>query len=458
MCLKTTGIPAKHRGKNGPDSKLHKGMIVVDQALQSRLENDRPLKVGVVGCGFLGSALAQQIIDHMPGMELSCIATRTAQKALDVYSRSLRGEPAAVVNDLSELNQRIKLSRPSVTEDPLLMSQADGIEVILDASGSLEMGALVALKCIDTNKHLVLINAELDATVGPILYHKAKQKGLIITGTDGDQPGTQLNLLRFVRTAGLKPLVAGNIKGLQDHYRTPDTQKAFAAEWGQNPWMVTSFADGTKISFEQALVANATGFRVSQRGMIGMAFKGHVDELTTRYNADELKALNGIVDYVVGPQPGPGVYVIALEENPNRQHYLKYFKMGTGPLYCFYTPYHLCHLEAPISAARAALLGDEVVSPSHGPIVDVITMAKRPLKAGEKIDAIGGFCTYGVCENADVTYRDRLVPVGLAEGCVLKHDLPMDSPLTWNDVITGPTTILTELRREQEKHFMDSAG
>ena len=148
------------------------------------------------------------------------------------------------------------------------------------------------------------MNAELDGTLGPMLKLRADRAGVVYSASDGDQPGVQMNLYRFVRAIGVTPLVCGNIKGLHDPYRNPTTQEGFARRWGQNPYMVTSFADGTKISFEQATVANATGMTVARRGMLGHEHHGHVDELTERYDVDELRELGGIVDYVVGAQAG----------------------------------------------------------------------------------------------------------------------------------------------------------
>ena len=116
----------------------------------------------------------------------------------------------------------------------------------------------------------------------------------------------QMNLYRFVQSIGLTPLVCGNIKGLQDRYRNPTTQESFAKQWGQTPSMVTSFADGTKISFEQAIVANATGMKVAQRGMLGYEYEGHIDDMVDRYDVDQLRELGGIVDYVVKTKPSPG--------------------------------------------------------------------------------------------------------------------------------------------------------
>jgi predicted homoserine dehydrogenase-like protein len=322
-------------------------------------------------------------------------------------------------------------------------------------TGAIEFGAEVALKAIQHRKHLILMNAEVDGTIGPILKVYADKAGVILSGCDGDQPGVQMNLYRFVKMIGLTPLVCGNIKGLQDPYRNPTTQEGFAKKWGQNPAMVTSFADGSKISFEQAIVANATGMTVEMRGMRGGDFDGHVDDLckANRYDVEKLKELGGVVDYVVKTRPSPGVFVLATHDDPKQRHYLNLYKLGEGPLYSFYTPYHLCHFEAPISLARAVLLKDAVMQPIGGPLVDVLTTAKIDLKAGQILDGIGYYMTYGQCEASTVVARDRLLPMGLAEGCKVKRDLPKDHVLTYHDVEIPPGRICDRLRAEQDQHF-----
>jgi predicted homoserine dehydrogenase-like protein len=186
--------------------------------------------------------------------------------------------------------------------------------------------------------------------------------------------------LRFVKTIGYRPVLAGNIKGLQDHYRTPETQKGFAEQNKQKPKMVTSFADGTKISMEMAVVANATGFGVGTRGMHGPRCK-HVTEALNLFPAEQM--LNGgLVDYVLGAEPGPGVFVIGYNDHPIKQQYATISKWGTGRSTCFTCPYHLPHLEAPITVARAVLFGDAAVAPIGAPVCEVLTMAKRDLKTG----------------------------------------------------------------------------
>jgi predicted homoserine dehydrogenase-like protein len=289
--------------------------------------------------------------------------------------------------------------------------------------------------------------------VGPLLAHRAREAGVVLTGADGDQPGVQANLLRFVQGLGVTPLVAGNIKGLQDEYRTPTTQKAFAERWGQDPYMVTSFADGTKVSFEQAIVANAFGLTVGARGMYGRDHTGHIDEVTEAYDVDELKSLGGIVDYVVGAKPGPGIYVLGTHDDPKQRHYLELYKLGKGPLYSFYTPYHLCHFEVPNTIVRAVDFADAALTPPGGPRVEVVATAKQDLKAGHTLDGLGGYDTYGVAETAPVTRAEGLLPMGVAEDCTLRRDVAKDAVLTYADVTLPPGRLIDQLREQQEKLF-----
>jgi predicted homoserine dehydrogenase-like protein len=262
-----------------------------------------------------------------------------------------------------------------------------------------------------------------------------------------------MNLYRFVKGLGLTPLLCGNIKGLHDPYRNPSTQADFARRWGQNAWMVTSFADGTKISFEQAVVANATGMGLATRGMLGYEHDGHIDDLTSRFDVDELTAAGGIVDYVVGAKPGPGVFVLATHPDPKQRHYLNLYKLGEGPLYSFYVPYHLCHFEVPTSVARAVLFADPVLQPLAGPVVDVVATAKTDLEAGQTLDGIGGYMTYGLCETSEIVAREGLLPIGVAGGCTLRRDISRDQVLTYEDVELPIGRLVDALREEQSNYF-----
>ncbi|GAX35850.1 NAD(P)H-dependent oxidoreductase [Nodularia sp. NIES-3585] len=427
-------------------------MIIIDRALEARAASGNPVKVGMIGAGFMGRGIANQIINSVPGMELVAIFSRQVDAAKRAYTEA-GIENVQVVTNVTELEAAIAQDKYAVTEDASLLCQAEGIDAIIEVTGAVEFGAGIVMQAIAHGKHVIMMNAELDATIGPILNVYAKKAGVILSACDGDQPGVEMNLYRFVKSIGLTPLLCGNIKGLQDPYRNPTTQEGFAQRWGQKAHMVTSFADGTKISFEQAIVANATGMKVAQRGMLGYNFTGHVDEMTKMYDVDQLKELGGIVDYVVGAKPSPGVFVFASHDDPKQRHYLDLYKLGEGPLYSFYTPYHLCHFEVPLSVARAVLFQDAVLSPLAGPLVDVITTAKINLKAGETLDGIGYYMTYGQCENSAIVQEQKLLPIGLAEGCRLKRDIPQDQVLTYDDVELPEGRLCDQLRAEQNTYF-----
>ena len=432
-------------------------MFIVDTALKRREDEGKPIRVGMIGAGFMGRGAANQIINSVPGMRLVAIANRSVDKARRAYEEAgATGVCEAGTQD--QLEDLLRNGTPAVTGDFELLCACEQIDAILELTGAIDYGARAALATIGAGKHFITMNAELDGTLGPLLKRKADAAGVIYSVTDGDQPGVQMNLVRFVQSIGLTPVVCGNIKGLQDPYRTPETQRGFAEKWGQDPHMVTSFADGTKISYEQAIVANAAGLRVAKRGMVGREFDGHVDELTGMYDAEDLRRNGGVVDYVVRTRPGPGVFVFGTHDDPKQQHYLNLYKLGEGPLYSFYTPYHLCHFEVPLSVARAVLFADTVLASPGGLRVDVITIAKTDLKAGQTLDGFGGFLTYGEAENAPVARSEGLLPMGLAEGCVMARDVAKDAALTYADVHVPENRLIDRLRSEQDRLFGDEGA
>jgi len=426
-------------------------MIIIDKYLQQRQNEGKPIKVGLWGAGEMAKGMVNQVMRYTPGMEVSVIANRTISKALDAYEYT--GHIAKVCNDLNSLQDCVNKGILAVTENAELLCELEGLDILVECTGTIHHAANLVMKAIENKRHVLLFNPEVDATIGPILKVYADKAGVMLSGCDGDQPGVIMNLYRFVKNLGLTPLICGNIKGLQDFYRNPTTQAGFAKQWHLTPEMVTSFADGTKISIEQACVANATGMGVAKRGMLGYNYKGHIDDMVSMYDVEELKRLGGIVDYVVGPKPGPGVFVFATTDDPKTKHYLNYGKLGEGPLYSFYTPYHLIYFEIPFSIARMVLFNDIIMAPLGGPVVEVITCAKTDLKAGKKLDGIGQYDTYGQCENALTARQENLLPIGLAEGAILKYDVPRDHVLTFDDVELLEENLVQRLYKEQTALF-----
>lgn len=433
-------------------------MVIVDTALAKREAEKNPIRVGLIGAGFMGRGIVLQVTNSVPGMEVVAIYNRTTDGAKRAYVEA-GIEDFAVVSTQQALEDRIAKGKYSVSEDPLAVCRAENIDVIIEVTGAVEFSSRVVFEAIQNRKHVVIMDAELDGTVGAILKTYADKAGVVLTNADGDQPGVEMNLYRFVKGIGVKPVLCGNIKGLQDPYRNPTTQEGFAKKWGQNPAMVTSFADGTKISFEQAIVANATGMTIGRRGMYGPTVPSGtpLKEIMDKYPLDVLLNGPGIVDYVVGAEPGPGVFVLGTHDHPKQKHYLNLYKLGEGPLYLFYTPYHLCHFEVPLTAARAVLFNDAAITPLGAPLVEVVATAKIDLKAGQTLDGIGCYMTYGQCETAEITGEQQLLPMGLAEGCVLKRDIAKDQVLTYADVILPKDRFCDQLRREQNEYFKVTA-
>src|SRR5215468_4065608 len=428
-------------------------MIIVDDALRAREAEGKPIRVGLVGAGFMARGLTNQIINSVKGMRLVAIYNRRVERAISAFQYANEALTPVVAETQDALEDALRKGTPVVTENVMLLARSPHIDVLVETTGSVEFGAQLVLEAFKHGKDVVLLNAEIDATIGPILQVYAKKYGVVLSACDGDEPGVQMNLYRWIKGLGLTPRVIGNVKGLQDPYRNPTTQKGFAERWGQNPAMVTSFADGTKISCEQAIVANATGFKVRSRGMSrGLEYRGDIMQIGKIYDIDELRQIGGIVDYVVGT-PLTKVYVLAEHPDPKQQHYLNLYKMGEGPLYSFFLPYHLVHFEVPNAIARVALLRDSVARPLAGPVVEVCAVAKRDLAAGETLDDYGEYMTYGEAVNAGEMSAGRYLPEGLVEGCRVKRPIAKDEVLTYDDVVLPPDRLADQLRAEQYTRF-----
>lgn len=429
-------------------------MFIVDRELEKRARAKKPIRVGMIGAGFMARGIALQLLKYVQGIELAAISNRNIETARRAYAEAGEPQPLAV-SSLSALEQALAQGRRAITDDPMLLCEAQAIDVIVEVTGSIEFAARVVMRAIACGKHVVMMNAELDSALGPILKVYADRAGVVITNTEGDQPGVIMNLFRWVKGLGIRPVLCGNIKGLHDPYRNPTTQEGFAKKWGMKAPMVTSFADGTKISFENSIVANATGMRVARRGMHGPTVETGtpIQEAVNWYPLGDLLEGPGIVDYCVGAMPNPGIFILGTTDDPVEKHYLSLYKLGSGPLYCFYWPYHLCHFEVPFTIARAAIFKDAAIAPLGGPCVDVVAAAKIDLHAGQSLDGIGYYMTYGLCENSDRAHEERLLPMGLAEGCRLKSDIMKDQLIRYDDVVLPEGRLCDQLRSEQNQFF-----
>jgi predicted homoserine dehydrogenase-like protein len=379
-------------------------------------------------------------------MRLVAIANRTLEHGERAF-REAGFSQWARVESAGEAERKIAQGVPVLTDNPSLLTACNSIDILLEVTGTVEAAARVVLDAFSHRKHVVLVNAELDSLIGPILKAKADEAGVVITHTDGDEPGVAMTLLRYLRTLGLRTVAAGNIKGMVDYYRTPETQRAFAEKHDQDVKKVTSFADSTKLSMEATVLSNATGFHVGRRGMYGPPC-GYVREVAALLPAEQMLE-TGLVDFALGAAPHTGAFVIVHEESPLKKVQLSYYKLGDGPFYVFYTPFHLPHLQIASTIGRAVIYRDATVAPIGGPVCEVVTVAKHDLKAGERLDGIGGFCTYGLIDNAASARGMGALPIGLSENLVLRRDVAKDDVVCFDDVNAIGQGVAWKLWQEQ---------
>lgn len=425
-------------------------MIIVDTALEKRAAEGRPVRVALVGGGYMARCIALQMVSAVRGMRLVAIANRTVEKAERAY-REAGVLDIERVSSASELDQAIARQRYAIIDDALTLCRAGHIDVVIEATGHVEYGTHVCLEAIQHGKHVVLLGAEIDASVGPILKTYADRAGVVYSYTDGDEPGVGMNLYRFLDSMGYQPVLMGQLKGFLDRYRNPDTQRELAGRLGQNPAVLACFADGSKLALEAAIMGNATGFVPQVRGMRGYPC-AHVNDMLKEFGPDDFGE-TGLVEYALGAAPHTGAFVICRNGHPEKRRLMAYLKMGDGPLYMFYTPYHLPPWQIAHSVARAALFSDATIAPRGAPVCDTVSYAKRNLRTGERLDGMGGFTCYGLVERAETCRREGYLPIAISLDCRLRRDIGKDQPITYGDVELPAGRLCDRLRAEQDLHF-----
>jgi predicted homoserine dehydrogenase-like protein len=408
----------------------------------------QPIGVAVIGTGFFGGGLLRRL-EVLDGFVPRVVANRTLAHALEAVERArIERDRLAVTNAPREAQAALNAGRTVVTTNLELACTLDGVDAVAEATGHLLVGTEIAVKAIGAGKHVVAANADVHATIGPILKVMADEAGVVYTDIDGDEPGLLKNLYDSIQAMGLDVLVMANGKGVLKRYATPATQAAYAAEYGLQPWLATAAADGTKLNFELTVFANASGFTPAIRGMHGPALE--VDEIVPNFELLGLLDGGHYVDYVLGPR---GVFAIVHSHDPQIQSDFRYVKMGDGPYYLFHEQRVLIHYQAPGSIARAVRRHEATVAPMGAPSAETVAFAKRDLEAGQHLDGIGGFDTHGLIVRSDEATRERLVPIGISQYARLVRPLRRDEPITYDAVELEGDNLALELRRKQDTRF-----
>ncbi len=429
----------------------------VRQALQQRQAEGRPIRVGATGADWMGSGFVAQMA-HVPGMVVTVLAHDDIACARDAFLRTgVAAGDIVEANAIGPATDAIRAGKRVVTDDVGLAAQLADVDIVADVTFSPAIGAETAEACIRHGKDIVLVNIEADVTVGHILQRRAAEAGVLYTVSSGDEPGCLMELYNFVTSLGMEIIVIGKGKNNPlDPTATPDTVAESARRADKDPYQVASYVDGTKTMFEMTCAANATGCAPMRRGMIGPeATLETVSQVFALKEDGGLTEFPGAVDFVQGNAMAGGVFVTVRVTDPRLRADLEYLKVGRGQYFTFFRPYHLWFIEAPISIAQAHLFREPTLTPLERPVADIMTVAKRDLNPGQRLDVFGGYDYHGVMDRAPAVWALNALPVGLAPGAVMKRPVAAGDVVTWADVSLDESSAVVRLRRQQDALWVD---
>jgi predicted homoserine dehydrogenase-like protein len=432
--------------KIGPATGLRADLI-------ARMERTgRPIRVGLIGCGEMGTDIVTQC-DQMQGITVAAIAELhldMAERALEIAGRPRDG--FAIAEARKGFDQTLAAGKTALTPDAQLICQSGDIDVVIDATGRPAVGAAIGLSAMENGKHLVMMNVEADVTIGAYLQNEARRLGVVYTLGAGDEPSSCMELINFVTGLGYPIVAAGKGKNNPLNVEaTPDQYTEEATRRNMNPRMLVEFVDGSKTMVEMAAIANATGLVPDKPGMHGPAASiADLPKVLCPKSEGGVLSRKGVVDFTIGKGVAPGVFVIAEMAHPRVRERMHDLKLGGGPYYLFFRPYHLTSLEVPLSCARAVLYGQADMQPLPRPSAEVCAVAKRDLKQGDVLDAIGEY-TYRAWI---MTYEDakagNAVPCGLLEGARTRRAVRKGELLTHDNVAVDDKAGIVALRRRQD--------
>jgi predicted homoserine dehydrogenase-like protein len=426
-------------------------MNEIDRKLEERERDGAPIRVALIGAGQMGTEIIAQV-GEMAGMRISVVVDLTLEKAARGYTVSRRPVDVAATDDLGEAGRALAAGASVASTDFRAATSLPGIDAVIEATGSPEQGTIAALHAIHNRRHIVMMNVECDVTVGTVLERRARSAGVVYTLASGDEPAAIIELCRFARALGFRIVAAGKGKNNPlDVHATPDEWRQRADERRMSPRMLVEFVDGSKTMVEMAAVSNAMGLVPDVRGMHGPRVL--LSDLTRVFRLREqggILSREGVVDYAIG-NVHPGVFVIVTTDNPTIRASLVQRDMGDGPTYLLYRPFHLCSLEVPLSVARAVFYGESSGHPRKRQTSECITIAKKDLRAGETLDGIGEYCYRGSIELYETARELRLLPLGLAKGCVMRKDVARDEVITLDMVNPLTDSVLFHLRTISDK-------
>ena len=433
-------------------------MLNMDKKLAKREEEGKIIRAGIVGAGQMGRGMVTQMV-LMKGIMPAIVSDIKFENVINAFHYAgISDEDIAVAKTLEEANRYMEQGKYVATENSDFISHANLVEVAIDVTGVPEVGVKIAIDAMNNKKHVVMMDVETDVVIGSYLKKLGDKNGVIYTGSAGDEPGAVMELYSFARAMGMEVVVMGKGKNNKlDYDCNPDTVLEEATRRKMSPRMLTSFKDGTKTMVEMTAMSNATGFIPDVVGGHGPSASPK-DRCADLNEIFKLKKDGGIlekhhvVEYVNGI--APGVFVTVTTQNEEIAYQMGYHSMGPGPLWTLYRPYHLCNLETPLTVAKIVIDGEPTIIPLDGPVSECIAVAKRDLKAGETIDGIGGYTTYGSIATAQETYEKGYVVYALVnKNTRMKCDVKKGTLLTLDMVDLDTSTQLYQVRKEQDRMY-----
>ena len=411
------------------------------------VKQGRPFRIALVGAGQMGRGFAAQA--HRLGLSVAAVADIAPDRINQAFYDL--GHPAPTISsDAADLNKRIAAGQPVGTTDASIVPLLD-VDVVVEATGVAAIGAEIIYNSLLASKHVATLNVEADVTVGPILHKTAKEHGVLYSVCNGDEPTEAKELVDFALDLSFEVIMAGKGKNNPfEPHSNPDTVAERAAKKHMNPKMLASFTDGSKTMIEMAALANATGLKLTKRGMIGPAASRTTlqDVFKPKSEGGVLDEI-GVVDYCTG-DVAPGVFVVVKTEAPYVAEEMSYLSMGAGPYFALYRPYHLASVEAPLTVAKMLVDGYESLA-TDSRMTEVIASTKKIHKQGEKFDGIGGYSARGVADRVNDAKRENLVPIGILQNAVAKRDIPIDHLVTYDDVELDESATIFKLRKMQDE-------
>lgn len=411
------------------------------------------IKVGVVGAGQMGRGMVVEMV-RMHGMKPVALCDMVIENAINAYKMAgVADDDIVKANTLEEANRYAEANRYVVCEDYHIITSMNAVDCVVDVTGHTDLGAHIATETITNHKHIVFLNVEMDVVIGPYLRKMAQDNGVLYSGTAGDEPGAVMELYDFAKAMGFDVKVMGKGKNNRlDKACNPDTVAEEAARRKMSPRMLCAFKDGTKTMVEMCAMSDATGLVPDVIGGHGIAcdVKGLNDMYRLKEDGGILNK-HGVVEFVNGI--APGVFVTVSTDNAEIAYQMGYHSMGPGPLWTLYRPYHLCNLETPLTIAKMVIDGETTIVPKGNLVSEVITVAKKDLKAGEVIDGLGGYTTYGTIATKEESDAKGYIPYGLVtKGAKMLKDAKKGQLITWDMMQIDTNTLIYKLRKEQDAH------